>query len=207
MRSRRVRDVTPLLDPFDPAWGGHAHEPVTMMATPLAMQPTEYIRNKWAGVGHGADPGLEVASVHDGLRWVIRLEWSGVSDPSRDFPDAVAIALPVRGDPPLALMGTEQAPIHFLRWQSKRKGVASQLAHGIGSSGPGPALECALRAEARGDRWHLTIARPLGGAGDVAPLAAGTATRIGYAVWVGGKDERAGIKAFSIDWVELALEA
>ena len=41
----------------------------------------------------------------------------------------------------------------------------------------------------------------------MAPLAAGKSTGIGFAVWRGSNDERAGIKAFSIDWAELALEA
>jgi DMSO reductase family type II enzyme heme b subunit len=51
------------------------------------------------------------------------------------------------------------------------------------------------------------ISRPLGIGKDIAPLAAGKKTGIGFAVWRGANDERAGIKAFSIDWVELTLDA
>lgn len=207
MRTRRIRDIAPLLDPFDAGWGGIAEAAVPTIPTPLAMQPTDYIRNKWNGKAYGADPALRVAAAHDGLRWAIRAEWSGVSGAGHDFPDALALALPVRGDPPLALMGADGAPIHFLRWQANKKGVSSQLARGIGTSGPGPALDCSARAQARGARWHLVIARPLGGDGDVAPLVPGASSRIGFAVWVGGNDERAGIKAFSIDWLALALDA
>ena len=37
-------------------------------------------------------------------------------------------------------------------------------------------------------------------------LAAGKKTGVGFALWRGANDERAGIKAFSIDWAELELE-
>ncbi|NMG56000.1 hypothetical protein [Aromatoleum aromaticum] len=132
-----------------------------------------------------------------------------MSPAGKDFPDAIAIAiaLPVRGKPVLALMGAPDAPIHFLRWQANKPGAASQLATGIGSSTHGPALACTAQARADGDRWQVVIARPLGGAGDIAPLVVGRKTGIGFAVWAGGNDERGGIKAFSIDWAELALDA
>ena len=37
--------------------------------------------------------------------------------------------------------------------------------------------------------------------------SAGRSTSFGVAVWEGGRGERAGIKAFSGDWRELALQA
>lgn len=206
MKTRRVGDVAPLLDPTDPGWSAAPVERIGMMPTPLAMQPTEYIRNSWKDRAYGATAAIEVAAVHDGSRWALRAVWNGVSPAGKDFPDALAIALPVRGEPVLVLMGAPDAPIHFLRWQANKPGAKSQLATGIGRSAPGPALDCSARAHAEGGRWQVVVSRPLGGAGDVAPLLAGATTGIGFAVWVGGNDERGGIKAFSIDWAELVLD-
>ena len=38
-------------------------------------------------------------------------------------------------------------------------------------------------------------------------LAPGGAVKIGFAVWEGSNGERAGVKSFSKEWRELALEA
>lgn len=206
--TRRVKDVAALADPGDAAWARFEPARIDMIAAPLVMQPTEYIRNSWQGREYGADPELRIVTVHDGLRWALHASWNGVSPEGTDFPDALAIALPVRGKPVLALMGAEDAPIHFLRWQANKPGVKSQLATGIGrTTKVGPELECSARAQARDGRWQVVITRPLGSRGDVAPLDAGKRTGIGFAVWRGANDERGGIKAFSIDWAEMALEA
>lgn len=206
--TRRVKDVAALAEPGDSAWVRFEPTRIDMIPAPLAMQPTEYIRNSWAGRDYGADPGLEIATVHDGKRWALRASWNGVAPSGKDFPDALAIALPVRGKPVLALMGAEDAPIHFLRWQANKPGVRSQLATGIGrTTNSGPELDCTVRAQAHDDRWQVVITRPLGSRGEAAPLGAGAKTGIGFAVWRGGNDERGGIKAFSIDWTEMVLEA
>jgi DMSO reductase family type II enzyme heme b subunit len=104
-------------------------------------------------------------------------------------------------------MGAPDAPIHILRWQANKEGLRSILATGIGQSQPGPSLKTGAQAKAEGDAWSVVITRALGHGGEVAPLAAGKKTGIGFALWRGGNDERAGIKAFSIDWADLALDA
>jgi DMSO reductase family type II enzyme heme b subunit len=38
-------------------------------------------------------------------------------------------------------------------------------------------------------------------------LTPGTSSKIAFAVWQGGAQERAGLKAFSADWQELELDA
>jgi len=207
VRSHRVPSLAGYLTPTESAWSGVKEEQVELIGTPLVMQPTEYIRKKWEGKAYGETKGLKVASVHDGHTLAVRMRWPGVSGAGFDFPDAIALALPVRGKPALALMGAPDAPIHILRWQANKDGVRSILATGIGQSTAGPELKATAQAQADGDTWSVVITRPLGQGKDVAPLAAGKSTGIGFAVWRGSNDERAGIKAFSIDWAELALEA
>ncbi|MBI4693938.1 MAG: hypothetical protein HY749_07945 [Gammaproteobacteria bacterium] len=206
LASRRVANLAPLLDPSHADWERHAATRIALAPTPLGLQPTPYVRNTWKDRPYGALLALDVASVHDGRGWALRASWEGVSAPG-DFPDALAIALPLAGRPVLATMGSAEAPIHYLRWRADREAVSSQIAHGIGSSAAGPPIAAHAAARAAGTRWQLVVSRPLGAPHGAAALQAGVSTQIGFAVWCGGNDERAGIKAFSIDWLELALDA
>lgn len=206
MRSYRVDDIDRFRQADSPYWARVGRTPVTLMPTPLAMQPTAYIRNAWADRQYGQAPKLEVASVHDGSSWALRATWQGSAPGPSSFPDALAVALPVRNSPVLALMGAEDAPIHYLRWSADKQGLLSLLATGIGLSAPGPELKRAAHSVTDGSTRHVVLTRALGGGGNVAPLLAGATTGIGFAVWQGANDERAGIKAFSVDWMELALD-
>jgi len=207
VRSRRVSSVKDFLSPTSSRWADIAPESIPLTPTPLAMQPTEYIRRSWQDRAYGAARMIEAATVHDRHDWALLAQWEGVSPVGSDFPDSLAVALPVRGQPVLMLMGSAEAPIHYLRWRAGKEGVLSQMAGGIGKSRPGPALHCSVHVIASGSRWRLVISRPMGGEGDVAPLRAGRTTNIGFAVWHGANDERGGIKAVSMNWTELVLEA
>lgn len=207
MKTYRVDDIKNYLAPGSAHWVRVPKAQVDMMPTPLQMQPTPYIRNSWANKEYGQTSKLEVASVHDGDMWALRATWQGSGPGTTDFPDALAIALPVRDHPVLALMGSKEAPIHYLRWQANKEGALSLLATGIGQSQPGPELKRAAQAVADGATWHVVIARALGTGKDIAPLAPGKKTAVGFALWRGANDERAGLKAFSIDWNALELDA
>ena len=207
MKARRVEDIRNYVSPSSPNWSQIPSTHIEMMPTPLQMQPTEYIRRSWENKPYGQSGKLDVASVHDGETWALRGTWQGSGPGATDFPDALAIALPVRNNPALALMGAKDAPIHYLRWSADKKEVLSLLATGIGFSQPGPQLKCSAQAVVDGTVWQLVITRALRTGKDIAPLAAGKKTGIGFALWRGSNDERAGIKAFSIDWVELELDA
>jgi DMSO reductase family type II enzyme heme b subunit len=208
MRSYRVEDSKKYLRPEASMWSQVVHEDIALMPTPLAMQPTEYIRKSWEGRDYGQTKSLSVASVHDGHNWAIRVSWPGVSVEGKDFPDAIAVALPISGKPALILMGAPDAPIHILRWQANKEGAHSIVATGIGQSRPGPGgIQIGAQAEAKDGVRSVVITRALGHGKDIAPLAVGKKTGVGFALWMGGNDERAGIKAFSLDWTELVLDA
>lgn len=207
MKTRRVENIKNYLSPGSAHWTRVPMAQIAMMATPLQMQPTEYIHKSWENKPYGQTPKLEVASVHDGEMWALRATWTGSGAGVTDFPDALAIALPVRNNPVLALMGAKDAPIHYLRWSANKQEVLSLLATGIGLSQPGPELKRAAQALSEGVVWQLVIARAMGAGKDIAPLAAGMKTGVGFALWRGNNEERAGIKSFSIDWTALELEA
>lgn len=208
MKTTRVDSIKNYLSPVAPLWAQVLSVQIPMMPTPQPMQPTDYIRRSWENKPYGQTTALELASVHDGETWAVRASWKGSDPGTFNFPDALAVALPVRNSPVLALMGgSKDSPIHILRWAANKEGVTSLLATGIGLSVPGPTLKCMAQAAAEKQTWHVVISRALGADKDVAPLEAGKKTRVGFALWRGDNDERAGIKAFSIDWTELVLDA
>lgn len=207
MKSHRVSKIGDYLSPTAAGWKSVERVQVALAPTPLPMQPTEYIQKSWEGKPYGLVKHVDVASVHDGHSLALHMTWEGVSPAGKDFPDALAVALPVRGEPVLALMGGPDAPIHLLRWSANKEGVRAILSHGIGTTQPSPSIKCTAQAVAEGNTWHLVITRPLGTGKDIAPLVAGKPTRVGFAVWSGANDERAGIKAFSFDWTALVLAA
>ena len=207
MITYRVDSIKDYLSPSAAHWERVRTDQIKMMPTPLQMQPTEHIRNSWANKPYGQTQKIDVASVHDGEMWALRATWTGSGPDVTDFPDAFAVALPVRNSPVLALMGAKDAPIHYLRWSAGKEGLLSLMAMGIGSSQPGAKVKQEAQAVTVGPVWQLVIVRALGTGKDIAPLAVGKKTGVGFALWRGANDERAGTKAFSIDWTELELES
>lgn len=208
MRCKRVPTVS--VTPDAAQWAQSESKTIDMIATPLAMQPTGYIIKSWTDKPYGRITKLNAAAVHDGSTFAIRLSWE-VPPPTEkggDFPPAVAFALPVKAVPPLVLMGTAEAPMHILRWQGGRHtGVRSIIAKGIGTSDHAPDVGQKGAVKQEGNRYTVVIARALGAGAGAAPLKPGSSTKIGFAAWDGGNEERAGIKSFSVDWIDLALDA
>jgi steroid C-25 hydroxylase gamma subunit len=207
LRTQRIARLSDYLSPSAPGWKAVKAEAVPLIPTPLMMQPTAYIQKSWEGREYGKTTPLEVASVHDGQGWALRLRWQGVSAAGFDFPDSLAVALPLKPASVLALMGSPEAPIHYLRWRANKEALQSQLATGIGKSVAGPALKTTVQASADGTHWNLVISRPLAAGPELPALKPGAKERIGFALWRGSNDERGGIKAFSIDWTAMVLDA
>lgn len=207
MKSRRVASIKNYLDPSSTAWDGIKVEHIPLSPTPVGLQPTEYIRNAWSSRPYGQVPLLDVSTVHDGELLALRLKWESGQKQDSEFPDSAAVAFPVRGKPTLALMGAKDAPIHILHWSDGKDGVRSVLATGIGSSGPGPEVRRSAKAARKDGTLQVVITRALGSGSGVAALVPGKKIGVGFALWNGGNQERAGIKAFSIDWTELVLDA
>ncbi len=208
MRSHRVDTIKDFLSPQSQYWSRVQPTQVMMVPTPIAMQPTAYVRNTWADRKYGETTSIDVASVHDGATWAVLVQWSSaVAHGPTEFADALAVALPVSRNAVLALMGSPEAPIHYLWWNARQTSPQSLLATGIGASAPGPDVRQTAQASADGPTWRIVISRAVGTGPNAAPLEVGATTGVGFAAWRGSNDERAGIKAFSVDWTELVLDA
>jgi DMSO reductase family type II enzyme heme b subunit len=204
-----------LLQPDAPLWRGARAERVALMGTPVGLQPTAAVRVAWTNRKIGAVGEVDVAAVCDGQRLAFRLEWA---DPSENrelvettaFPDAAAVLLPVAKGAPVVTMGAPGQAVNALYWRADENGAGRQVvAEGIGTSRTVDVDLVKGQGLWKEGRWRHVIARALRveTAEPVAQLAAGQTTGFAVAVWEGGNGERAGIKAFSGEWRELALAA
>lgn len=205
-----------LLDPRSPSWAGVAEEEIKLTATPLANQPSEYIKASRDERKIGKVRRIWVRAAHDGTRIFFRLSWEDTSKNERIvdtniFPDGTGILFPVRGDPPIQEMGKKDNPVNAWFWradfQDKPKNV---WAEGLGTTEYSAKSPLEARSAWADGRWSVVLARPL--RVDLPPdqaveLAPGAKTKVGFAVWEGSNGERGGIKSFSKEWRELVLEA
>ena len=179
------------------------------MPAPLEMQNNEYVSASWTDRRYGETTTIQSASVHDGRQIAIRVRWpsqSANTGAGEGFSDAAAVALPVRTAPALHSMGSSDEPLHFLQWMARRNTIRSVLAEGVGSSRAAASVAEAVRSGWTAGTWTVVFSRALAASEELSSLAAGTMTTIGFAVWNGGNDERAGIKAVSAEWMELRLD-
>jgi len=207
-------DVEALLDADAAPWRSTAPETITMMGTPVGLQPTAAIRTTWTGKKIGAVERITVAALHTGRELAFRLEWADPTE-NRDltdttsFPDAAAVLLPSTPGSLVMTMGAPTAPVNAWYWRADADSGRHVIAEGIGTS---RTLDVELvrgRGVWKEGRWQVVIARALriDTKELVAQIDAGATSRFAVAVWDGASGERGGIKAFSGDWRELVLDA
>jgi complex iron-sulfur molybdoenzyme family reductase subunit gamma len=201
-----------LLDPAASAWDSVPVETVVMGGTPLAQQPSRYIRTVWSDRPIGSVRSLAVRSAHNGKEVFFLLEWGDSTENTdyvgRDFPDGAGILFPLKGDAPLMSMGSESQPVNAWFWRADLEDGAQNItASGIGTVAESEKSSIAARAQWKDDTWRVVFARPLTVAGNqTVALEAGKSVKVAFAVWDGSSGERAGIKSFSKQWRELTLE-
>lgn len=205
-----------LLDPDASGWAAVAVEKIPLSGTPLATQPSGYVRARFDPQQVGKVKEVDVRTARDDQRIYVRLAWADehrnleVTE-NNEFPDGCGVLLPLGpGDPPLQEMGSEAAPVNAWFWRADAGDQARNLvATGLGTTRPSAPQPVAARASYRDGTWAVVLARDLRIAdarGEAASLAPGTTTRIAFAVWEGSNQERAGIKGYSREWRELVIE-
>jgi len=214
-RTGSARDQ--LLDPLSAEWQRIPGEAMKMDATPLANQPSEYIKASRDEKQIGKVRNLMVQSVHNGAEIFFRLSWEDAEQnttitDNNTFPDGCGILMPLNGgDPPIDEMGSKDVPVNAWFWRADFKDVPrNTIAHGLGTTQF--SKQCAIQAKSTWGHgaWAVVFMRPLAvpeQKDETTQLAAGQPVKVGFAVWEGGNGERAGVKSFSKEWRELMLEA
>jgi len=206
-----------LLFPVSAEWDNIPGEPLKMDATPLANQPSEYIKASRDEKQIGKVRSLMVQTAHNGSDIFFRLSWA---DPSQNvditdnniFPDGCGILIPVSGgDPPIDEMGSKDNPVNAWFWRADFKDQPrNTIARGLGTTQFSKTCPIQTKSVWGNGAWAVVFVRPLAVPelkDEAVQLAAGQAVKIGFAVWEGSNGERAGVKSFSKEWRELAVEA
>jgi DMSO reductase family type II enzyme heme b subunit len=207
-------ELTEALEPSASGWKAARAQTLRLEGTPLALQPTAAIQVAWAKRKIGAVDRVEVAALHDGARLAFRLDWPDATE-NREvtdtvtFADAAAVLLEVKPGTPLISMGAPGLPVNAWYWRADEAKGREVVAEGIGTSRTLDTPLVTTRSLWKGGRWHVVVARALRETSSepVAQLEAGRTTQFAVAVWEGSNGERAGIKAYSGAWRELALDA
>jgi DMSO reductase family type II enzyme heme b subunit len=206
-----------LLDPLSPEWNSIPGEALTMDATPLANQPSEYIKASRDQRQIGKVRNLMVQTVHNGTDIFFRLSWEDASKnveitDNNVFPDGCGILMPLNGgDPPIDEMGSKEAPVNAWFWRGDFNDTPrNTVAHGLGTTQF--SKQCAIQTKSAWGQaaWAVVFARPLAvpeQKDESVQLAPGAAVKVGFAVWEGSNGERAGVKSFSKEWRQLTLES
>jgi DMSO reductase family type II enzyme heme b subunit len=190
-----------LLNPAAPQWQRAPEQRVALRGTEAHAQPSPYIRTVWAGKRIGVVRSLSLRAAHNRQSLFFRLEWV---DPTHNpdhgdgsvFPDAAAVLFSSDDTPPLARMGAPGRPLEGWYWRADR------MEHGESLRYEGLATEESLEsplvltnASWQDGRWTVVIGAPVEAA----------ATRVGFAVWDGGNQERAGLHSYSPEWLRLEV--
>ncbi len=216
MRMQRIEGRSEeLLDPTASAWQRVAAEEVGLAPTPIALQPSEYVRVAWQDRPYGQLPKVEVRSLHNGERAFFRLVWEDASRDDRiadtnQFTDAAAVLFPIAPDAPLEGMGLSGKPVNAWLWRPDWSAPRNVAAEGAGSSQRREDLGLSAAARHEDGRWSVVLSRSFAANGapkGTVKLAPGGSSRVAFAVWQGANQERAGIKAYSPAWIDLQIDA
>jgi DMSO reductase family type II enzyme heme b subunit len=206
-----------LLDPAASEWATIPGESLKMDATPLANQPSEYIKASRDEKQIGKVKTLLVQSAHNDSDIFFRLTWEDASKnvevtDNNLFPDGCGILMPLNGgDPPIDEMGTNDAPVNAWFWRADFEDKArNTVARGLGTTQF--SKQCPIQTKSLWGQgaWAIVFARALAVPDlkdETTQLVPGAAVKVGFAVWEGSNGERAGVKSFSKEWRELTLEA
>jgi ethylbenzene hydroxylase subunit gamma/complex iron-sulfur molybdoenzyme family reductase subunit gamma len=204
-----------LLDPAGAVWRRTRASNVVLSPTPVEMQPTEYVRVSWKGRPYGTVPSMRVSALHNGRDIFFRLVWADDSADGKiadinEFVDAAAVLFPVAADAPLIGMGIKGKPVNAWFWRADWERPQNVAAEGMGTTQRREDPALASKARHTRGRWDVVLSRSLdrkGAPAGTIVLAPGATSKVAFAVWQGANQERAGVKAFSLDWQELQIEA
>ena len=213
IKAQRVEATdSELIDPAGSDWRNAPVTQLTLNPTPLTAQPSVYILSKWKTIDYGVTNAVSVQALHNGDGIFFRLRWDDDTDNDdiRDtdqFTDAAAVLFPVNEDAPLTSMGSPQQPVNAWYWRPDMETPQSVTAQGTSTTRRTVDPNLRSQGEYASDAWAVVIGRALRSEGDgYVQLQAGATAKVAFAVWQGSNQERAGLKAVTLEWQPLELE-
>lgn len=201
-----------LLNPTAPQWNKVPAESVSLSGTPLHAQPSAYVRAAWAARPIGAVRHLTAKAAHNGEYAFFRLDWADETNNSdygdgSAFPDAAAVLFRLDESSPLDTLGCPGGRVNLWYWRANHADDGENLvAEGPASEQPTSGPSIVTRGAWQDGRWRIVIARTLAATGgDTIRLRPRSRAQVGFAVWEGSNQERAGLHSQSRTWRELQI--
>ena len=202
-----------LAEPDASVWEQAPSVKVTLVPAPAIMMPAT---SSWHGGPYGLLSALGFQALHDGDELALRLAWeaqSPVTAPDGSggdefFPDAAALMFPLHPAAPI-FMGAVGAPVCMWHWRADLVGSALiNASEGIGTTRVLGESDVTVASRWSDGYWRVVFRRKLAPAAavDMQPrFSTDAMIRVGFAVWDGNRQERAGMKAFSPNWTGCKL--
>lgn len=181
----------------DPAWNDVDRLTAEAVPTPHSGQSSQYLQKTYGDEDWGAADAVTLSGWQTRKKLTILAQWqtsdpTGTFDGPDSFLDRIAILFPGTEDTPLGNMGSEDDPATIWTWSTDNK-LERLVAKGPGSIAS--ISNAGLRANAAHSegKWKVQITgvRPSG------------PRQFSVALWKGAAKERAGLKSYIPDWIDL----
>lgn len=202
-----------LLKLDSPVWKESKEYVLELAATPLANQPSPYIKATRDEKEIGKIQQVKLKALHNGNEVFFRLNWKSETENLKIgdlnvFPDGVAILFPMKdkGDTPIKEMGTKDNPTNAWYWRADFDNKPkNQVAQGLSTSLYTDSSSIVANSAWKNGEWTVVMGRAYVVPENAIKLDNGSKKQIGVAAWEGAAGERGGVKAFSKEWRELQL--
>lgn len=194
-------------------WAGATEYKIEMATTPLANQPSPYIKATRDEKEIGKVKETRMKVLHNGKEMFFRISWDSeeanlkIAD-MNVFPDAVALLFPELDgiETPIKEMGKGDAPTNSWYWRADFENKPkNQIAEGLSTSLYTEDSSIVSSSEWKDGVWTVVMGRAFEVPERATKFAAGGTKPFGIAAWEGSNGERGGVKAFSKEWRDVVL--
>lgn len=210
---RLTGDASSLLNAAADEWRSAPEEKLALQPTPLISQPSLYVQAKWKDVPYGVTQEMNVKAGHNGEAVFFHLTWrdenqDSAIDDTDHFTDAAAVLFPLLDDAPLLSMGSPDQPVNAWLWRPDLENPFSVTAKGVGTTVRSQDVSLAGQAAYADGAWSVVVSRGFtSDSKDSVALQAGKQGKVAFAVWQGSNGERGGLKAVTLEWQPMEIEA
>ena len=194
-------------------WAAATEYKIEMATTPLANQPSPYIKSTRDEKDLGMVKESRIKALHNGREVFFFIKWKSAEanltiGDLDTFPDGMALLFPIKSgeETPIKEMGKADAPTNSWYWRADFDNKPkNQIAEGLSTSLYTEESSIVASSEWKNGEWTVIMGRTLEASEDSVKLVAGGKKSIGIAAWEGATGERGGVKAFSKEWRDLIL--
>jgi DMSO reductase family type II enzyme heme b subunit len=202
-----------LLKLDSPEWTKAKEYNLETATTPLANQPSPYIKATRDEKELGKVSSVKIKTLHNGKEIFFRLQWESKDANLRIgdlniFPDGVSLLFPMKDDVecPIKEMGTPDSPTNAWYWRADFDNQPkNQISEGLSTSLYSDTSSIVANSSWENGVWTVVMGRAFEVSEEAIKLSVGAKKSIGVAAWEGAAGERGGVKAFSKEWRDLVL--